>query len=102
MPDIINWVLKMQPTTETMNPIFITTQEALNKAIKAALQEHLQRLLPQAVKQATAKEYLTKKELMKLPAGPPARWNTRRASGRFPLSGEVGLFYFLLRMYTNI
>ena len=56
-----------------MNPIFITTQEALNKAIKAALQEHLQRLLPEAVKQATAKEYLTKKELMKLTG-----WSSRQ------------------------
>ena len=49
-----------------METIIVTSAEALNAAVQEAVSSALKSALPDAVRRATAKPYLTKKELMQL------------------------------------
>lgn len=49
-----------------MEPLILTSREALETAVTAAVDDALKRTLPGAVERATRKPYLTKKELMAL------------------------------------
>lgn len=48
------------------NNVFITNESDLQKAIETAVESALQKQLPDLVKQATTKPYLTKQEIMEL------------------------------------
>jgi len=48
------------------NNVFITNESDLQKAIESAIEAALKKQLPELVKQATTKPYLTKSELMEL------------------------------------
>jgi len=48
------------------NNVFITNESALQKAIENAIESALKKQLPELVKKATTKPYLTKAELMEL------------------------------------
>ncbi len=56
-----------------MDAIIVTSPEALQQAIQEALGPALQQHLPALIRQATTKEYLTKKELMELTG-----WSSRQ------------------------
>ncbi len=50
----------------TMNPVFITSKDELDAAVHQAVETALLSHLPHALQRATAKPYLTKRELMDL------------------------------------
>ena len=56
-----------------MSTVIVTTQEALNNAIQEALDIALKDRLPEAVRRATTKPFLTKPELMELTG-----WSSRQ------------------------
>ena len=49
-----------------MNPVFITSKDELDSAVHQAVEIALLSHLPHALQRATAKPYLTKRELMDL------------------------------------
>ena len=56
-----------------MEPIIITSREALSNAVQEALDSALKEHLPAVIRRATTKEYLTKPELMELTG-----WSSRQ------------------------
>ncbi len=49
-----------------MEPFFITSRNELDAAVSEAVEAALTRALPEAIRRATTKPYLTKSELMQL------------------------------------
>lgn len=56
-----------------METIIVTSQEALNNAIQDALDAALKEQLPEVIRRATTKAYMTKPELMELTG-----WSSRQ------------------------
>lgn len=56
-----------------MEPVVVTTRESLNELVSEAVRTAISDVLPEAVRQATTKPYLTKKELMELTG-----WSSRQ------------------------
>lgn len=56
-----------------MEPIYITSQKGLAEAVTKAVEDAISRALPEAIQRATAKPYLTKRDLMDLTG-----WSSRQ------------------------
>lgn len=77
-----------------METIVLTSQDALNTIVRDAVATALKDTLPLAVRQATTKPYLTKKELMKLTGWSSRQVEYKKAKAQLPFirRGRLVLF----------
>ena len=77
-----------------METIIVTSQDALNDAIQSALHAALKEQLPEIVRQATTKQYLTKKELMHLTGWSSRQVEYKKSSREIPFVRQGRLVLF--------
>jgi len=65
---------------------YISTKEELNTAIQQAVSEAVKESLPELIRRATAKEFLTKDELMKLTGWSSRTIQSMRDTRQIPYS----------------
>ena len=77
-----------------MSTVIVTTQEALNNAIQEALDAALKNRLPEAVRRATTKAYLTKPELMELTGWSSRQIEYKKSKREIPFTRNGRLVLF--------
>ena len=77
-----------------MEPYFITSKDDLDTAVSAAVEAALVRALPEAVRRATTKPYLTKAELVQLTGWSSRQVEYKKAQREIPFvkRGRLVLF----------
>lgn len=77
-----------------METIIVTSQEALNNAIQQALNSALSEQLPDVIRMATTKPYLTKKELMALTGWSSRQVEYKKSQRQIPFVRQGRLVLF--------
>ena len=77
-----------------METIIVTSREALNDAVQKALDSALKQQLPEVIRRATTKPFLTKPELMELTGWSSRQVEYKKSSREIPFIRQGRLVLF--------